>query len=170
MLFVEVDHLSWLSINVLVVFKKKINSGLFSSNFMERENRCSTFDLTDQYQPDVDYFWPGNWYSVISHQKKSEGDSHSVGSQRMSSDHVRISRAVPGRGLTIITLPDNITRIVVSAAPQLSLGHFWRLLFVLAGLTTCHFARLMSADGTLWPPVFHVYILLGGLWQILHMA
>ncbi|XP_011602492.1 plexin domain-containing protein 1-like [Takifugu rubripes] len=56
----------------------------------------------------------GTWYGVISQQqneKQSEGDSHSARSQ-MSSDRARISRAVPGRGLTIKTLPDNMTRIV----------------------------------------------------------
>lgn len=97
--------------------------------------------------------WPGTWYSVISQQqneKQNEGDSHSVRSQ-MSSDRARISRAVPGRGLTIKTLPDNMTRVVVSVARTL-----WHLLFVLAGLTTCHLAPLMSADETLWAPCLYL--------------
>lgn len=97
--------------------------------------------------------WPGTWYSVISQQqneKQNEGDSHSVRSQ-MSSDRARISRAVPGRGLTIKTLPDNMTRRVVSVARTL-----WHLLFVLAGLPTCHLAPLMSADETLWAPCLYL--------------
>ncbi|XP_059204288.1 plexin domain-containing protein 1-like isoform X2 [Centropristis striata] len=55
-----------------------------------------------------------NWYRVISqqHKESSGGDSRPLRAQRSSSDRARISRAVPGGGLTINTLPDNMTRVV----------------------------------------------------------
>ncbi|XP_036943488.1 plexin domain-containing protein 1-like isoform X1 [Acanthopagrus latus] len=55
-----------------------------------------------------------NWYSVISHQHEESagGDSHPHRAQRSSSGHARINRAVLGGGLTINTLPDNMTRVV----------------------------------------------------------
>lgn len=91
--------------------------------------------------------WPGTWYSLTSQQdeKRSGGDSRSVGSDRQigtSADHARISRAVPGRGLTISTLPDNMTRKAVSGRPQAPFPHdtFYTSLFWL-DLQTCHFAR-----------------------------
>ncbi|XP_041813459.1 plexin domain-containing protein 1-like isoform X2 [Chelmon rostratus] len=55
-----------------------------------------------------------NWYSVISqqHEESAGGDSHPQRAQRSSSGHARLSRAVLGGGLTIDTLPDNMTRVV----------------------------------------------------------
>ncbi|XP_010738741.2 plexin domain-containing protein 1 [Larimichthys crocea] len=55
-----------------------------------------------------------NWYTVISqqHEESTGGDSHPHRAQRSSSGHTRISRAVLGGGLTIDTLPDNMTRVV----------------------------------------------------------
>uniref|UniRef100_A0A8C9YMG7 Plexin domain containing 1 n=1 Tax=Sander lucioperca TaxID=283035 RepID=A0A8C9YMG7_SANLU len=54
------------------------------------------------------------WYSVISQQHEDSigGDSHPRRAQGLSSGPARISRAVPGGGLTINTLPDNMTRVV----------------------------------------------------------
>ncbi|TDH03196.1 hypothetical protein EPR50_G00160630 [Perca flavescens] len=54
------------------------------------------------------------WYSVLSQQHEDSigGDSHPRRAQGSSSGPARISRAVPGGGLTISTLPDNITRVV----------------------------------------------------------
>ena len=53
-------------------------------------------------------------------EKQSGGDIHSVRSQETSSGHARVSRAAPGRGLTINTLLDNMTRMVVSSASGFS--------------------------------------------------
>ncbi|XP_039679668.1 plexin domain-containing protein 1-like isoform X3 [Perca fluviatilis] len=54
------------------------------------------------------------WYSVLSQQHEDSigGDSHPRRAQGSSSGPARISRAVPGGGLTINTLPDNMTRVV----------------------------------------------------------
>ncbi|KAM9346579.1 plexin domain-containing protein 1-like [Symphorus nematophorus] len=54
------------------------------------------------------------WYSVISqqHEESAGGDGDPHRAQRSSSGHSRISRAVLGGGLTIDTLPDNMTRVV----------------------------------------------------------
>ncbi|KAA8585392.1 plexin domain-containing protein 1 isoform X1 [Etheostoma spectabile] len=54
------------------------------------------------------------WYSVISQQHEDSigGDSHPRRAQGSSSGPARISRAVLGGGLTINTLPDNMTRVV----------------------------------------------------------
>ncbi|XP_070837304.1 plexin domain-containing protein 1-like [Chaetodon trifascialis] len=55
-----------------------------------------------------------NWHSVISqqHDESAGGDGHPHRAQRSSSGHARGSRAVLGGGLTIDTLPDNMTRVV----------------------------------------------------------
>uniref|UniRef100_A0A8P4FYB5 Plexin domain containing 1 n=1 Tax=Dicentrarchus labrax TaxID=13489 RepID=A0A8P4FYB5_DICLA len=55
-----------------------------------------------------------NWYSVISqpHEESTGGGSHPHRAQRSTSGHVRMSRAVLGGGLTIDTLPDNMTHMV----------------------------------------------------------
>ncbi|KAM8846039.1 plexin domain-containing protein 1-like isoform 3-T3 [Spinachia spinachia] len=55
-----------------------------------------------------------DWYSVTSeqHGEPSGADSHPHRAQRSSSGHSKISRAVLGGGLTINTLPDNVTRVV----------------------------------------------------------
>ncbi|KAM9843054.1 plexin domain-containing protein 1-like [Aulostomus maculatus] len=55
-----------------------------------------------------------NWDSVTSQQPKDSttGDSHAHTSQKTSSGRARISRAVLGGGVTIETLPDNMTRVV----------------------------------------------------------
>lgn len=60
-------------------------------------------------------FWTDNWYSVTSqqHEEPTGGDSRPHRAQRSSSGHTRISRAVLGGGLTINTLPDNMTHVVV---------------------------------------------------------
>uniref|UniRef100_A0A671W1G2 Plexin domain containing 1 n=1 Tax=Sparus aurata TaxID=8175 RepID=A0A671W1G2_SPAAU len=46
------------------------------------------------------------------HEESTGGDSHPHRAQRSSSGHARINRAVLGGGLTINTLPDNMTRVV----------------------------------------------------------
>ncbi|KAI3359620.1 hypothetical protein L3Q82_014002 [Scortum barcoo] len=59
-------------------------------------------------------FRTDNWYSVISgqHKESTGGDSHPHRALRSSSGHARITRAAPGGGVTINTLPDNMTRVV----------------------------------------------------------
>lgn len=57
-------------------------------------------------------------------ERQSGGDSHSIRSQGTSAGHARVSRAAPGRGLTINTLLDNMTRIVVSTASPFFSWHF----------------------------------------------
>lgn len=90
--------------------------------------------------------WPGTWYSLTSQQdEKQSGGDRRIGT---SADHARISRAVQGRGLTINTLPDNMTRIAVSGRPQAFLlmtpsNVFW---FVLAGLANLSFCSRVSHD------------------------
>lgn len=58
-------------------------------------------------------FWIGSWYG-----ESSRADSRTHRAHRSSSGHSRLSRAVLGGGLTIDTLPDNTTHLVVSAPPQ----------------------------------------------------
>ncbi|XP_074512371.1 plexin domain-containing protein 1-like isoform X1 [Sebastes fasciatus] len=54
-----------------------------------------------------------NWYSVSQqHEESTGGDSDPHRAQRSSSGQARIRRAVPGGGLTINTLPDNMTHVV----------------------------------------------------------
>ncbi|XP_068606506.1 plexin domain-containing protein 1-like [Brachionichthys hirsutus] len=55
-----------------------------------------------------------NWYSVSSQQHggSNGGDGPPHTAQRSSSGQARMSRAVLGGGLTIDTLPDNVTRVV----------------------------------------------------------
>ncbi|XP_023266779.1 plexin domain-containing protein 1-like [Seriola lalandi dorsalis] len=55
-----------------------------------------------------------DFYSGISQQREgsTEGDSHPHRAQRSSSGHAMMSRAVSGGGLTIDTLPENMTRVV----------------------------------------------------------
>ncbi|KAL6103166.1 plxdc1 [Pungitius sinensis] len=55
-----------------------------------------------------------NWYSLTSqqHAESSGADSHPHREQRSSSGHSKRSSAALGGGLTIDTLPDNMTRVV----------------------------------------------------------
>nr|XP_046272519.1 plexin domain-containing protein 1-like isoform X2 [Scatophagus argus] len=55
-----------------------------------------------------------DWYSVITHQHEEStgGDGHPRRVPRSSSGHARVSRAVLGGGVSIDTLPDNMTRVV----------------------------------------------------------
>ncbi|XP_029945831.1 plexin domain-containing protein 1-like [Salarias fasciatus] len=55
-----------------------------------------------------------DWYDVSSqqHGRPTGGDSGALGSQRSSQSQARASRAVLGGGLTISSLPDNMTRVV----------------------------------------------------------
>lgn len=78
-------------------------------------------------------FLTDNWYTVISqqHEESTGGDSHPHRAQRSSSGHTRISRAVLGGGLTIDTLPDNMTRVVVSATPQCFSWTLWLVAFII---------------------------------------
>ncbi|XP_035808024.2 plexin domain-containing protein 1-like isoform X1 [Amphiprion ocellaris] len=67
------------------------------------------------FQTELDEVWAqqqtDGWYSVISQQHgESTGGEHPA--HRSSSGHSRTSRAVQGGGLTISTLPDNMTRVV----------------------------------------------------------
>lgn len=68
-------------------------------------------------------FWTDDWYSVVPqhHEESNGGDSNAYRTLRSSSGHTRVSRAVLGGGLSITTLPDNMTRVVVSYTPQCSL-------------------------------------------------
>ncbi|XP_054464009.1 plexin domain-containing protein 1-like isoform X2 [Anoplopoma fimbria] len=67
-----------------------------------------------------------NWYSVMSqqHGESTRGDSPLYRVQRSSPGHARISRAVPGGGLTINTLPDNMTRVVEDSGKYYTLRSF----------------------------------------------
>lgn len=69
------------------------------------------------------------------HEESTGGDSHPHRAQRSSSGHARINRAVLGGGLTINTLPDNMTRIVVSAAPQWTVMTYG--IYYMFGFWTC---------------------------------
>ncbi|XP_035035813.2 plexin domain-containing protein 1 [Hippoglossus stenolepis] len=66
-----------------------------------------TETATDQQQTD-------DWYSVTSqhHEASTGGEVHPHRVQRSSSGQSMISRAVLGGGLSIDTLPDNMTRVV----------------------------------------------------------
>ncbi|KAM3863944.1 plexin domain-containing protein 1-like [Diretmus argenteus] len=56
----------------------------------------------------------GNQHSVVPqhYEDSSEADSRAYRTQRSTAGHTRINRAVLGGGLTIDTLPDNMTRLV----------------------------------------------------------
>ncbi|XP_076000356.1 plexin domain-containing protein 1-like [Genypterus blacodes] len=68
----------------------------------------------------------GDWYSVTSQQyEESTGDDSPANrAQRSSLGHSRISRAVPGGGLTIDTLPDNMTRVVEDSGQYYTWSRF----------------------------------------------
>uniref|UniRef100_A0A3Q3X937 Uncharacterized protein n=1 Tax=Mola mola TaxID=94237 RepID=A0A3Q3X937_MOLML len=59
-------------------------------------------------------YWTGNWYSGMSqwHEEPSRGERHPNRAWVLSSGHARMKRAVLRGGLTIETLPDNMTRVV----------------------------------------------------------
>lgn len=58
-----------------------------------------------------------DWYDVKQRGASTVGDGHPHRAPRSSSAHA-LNRAVPGEELTIDILPDNMTRVVVSAATQ----------------------------------------------------
>ncbi|XP_019949858.2 plexin domain-containing protein 1-like isoform X1 [Paralichthys olivaceus] len=77
-------------------------------------NLVMLFLCLPQTEPATDQQQTDDWYSVTSqhHEESTGGDGHPQRVQRSSSGHAMISRAVLGGGLTIDTLPDNMTRVV----------------------------------------------------------
>ncbi|XP_026020083.1 plexin domain-containing protein 1-like [Astatotilapia calliptera] len=66
-----------------------------------------------------------DWYSVVPqhHEESNGGDSNAYRTLRSSSGHTRVSRAVLGGGLSITTLPDNMTRVVEDSGKY----YTWRI-------------------------------------------